>query len=275
VKDAASAPARARSRTNLAGSLLILAGVGLLIYAALWQLGLAPGSRVTVPEPVALAGGIREASVPTLAPTPLPLATAVPTVAPIQAEPTSAAQPTVAPTAVPVPVFPTEAPDPADRTDREALATMPKPGYAARLTIPSIQLDAQVEQAGIVLNVQREPEWQTLPFVGAHYGDLTALVGAVGNAVIAGHVVTLNEGNVFRNLYQVDLGDEIHVWTTEDVEHVFSVVQIKLVKPDDVSVFDETPDRTLTLITCGGEFDPVRREFSDRLIVVAKPAAVE
>jgi TolB protein len=36
-------------------------------------------------------------------------------------------------------------------------------------------------------------------------------VGGRGNAVIAGHVVTLYEGNVFRNLYQVDFGDRIEV----------------------------------------------------------------
>jgi sortase (surface protein transpeptidase) len=49
------------------------------------------------------------------------------------------------------------------------------------------------------------------------------------------------------------------------------VTEVKLVPPSDVSVMDPTPDPTLTLITCGGTFDPVKREFSDRLIVVAKP----
>ena len=34
---------------------LIGLGVLLLVYAGLWQLGLAPGSRVSLPEPVALA----------------------------------------------------------------------------------------------------------------------------------------------------------------------------------------------------------------------------
>jgi sortase (surface protein transpeptidase) len=32
-----------------------------------------------------------------------------------------------------------------------------------------------------------------------------------------------------------------------------------------------TPDETPTLITCGGTFDPVKRQFSERLIVTAKP----
>jgi sortase (surface protein transpeptidase) len=46
-----------------------------------------------------------------------------------------------------------------------------------------------------------------MPFVAVHYGDLTSLIGALGNAVIAGHVLTLNEGNVFRFLYQLEVDD--------------------------------------------------------------------
>jgi LPXTG-site transpeptidase (sortase) family protein len=114
------------------------------------------------------------------------------------------------------------------------------------------------------------PTWETKPFVAVHYGDLTALVGARGNAVIAGHVVTLYEGNVFRNLYRVDLSDRIEVWDDQDREHDFFVVDVKLVPPTDMSPMSPTPDRTLTLITCGGTFDPVKREFSERLIVIAK-----
>ena len=49
------------------------------------------------------------------------------------------------------------------------------------------------------------------------------------------------------------------------------MVDVKLVPPEDTSVMASTPDETLTLITCGGTFDPVKREFSDRLIVTAKP----
>jgi LPXTG-site transpeptidase (sortase) family protein len=89
--------------------------------------------------------------------------------------------------------------------------------------------------------------------------------------VIAGHVVTLSEGNVFRFLYQLDLDDRIQVWDDHAYERDYHVVDVRLVPPTDTSVMDSTPDETLTLITCGGTFDPVRREFSERLIVVAKP----
>jgi sortase A len=159
------------------------------------------------------------------------------------------------------------APDAADRREDARLA----PGYAVRLAIPAIKLDTPVQQGAIVYDTDGSPIWQTLPFVAVHYGDLTSLVGARGNAVIAGHVVTLREGNVFRFLYQLDIDDRIQVWDDHEREHDFRVVDVKLVPPTDISVMAPTPDPTLTLITCGGTFDPITREFSDRLIVTAKP----
>jgi LPXTG-site transpeptidase (sortase) family protein len=282
---------------RLGGALIVL-GVLVLAYAGLWQLGLMPGSRVTLPAPVALEPGARlnNAAAPPPEPPPAPApATAPerpaadPAAAAARAAPTDTApvagganQAAAAETpgaaraadasaavagavAVPVPLV---APDAADRAREAAL---PPPGYAVRLAIPAIKLDTPVKQGGIVRDASGNPTWQTLPFVAVHYGDLTALVGARGNAVIAGHVVTLNEGNVFRFLYQLDLGDQIQVWDQHDAEHDFQVVDVKLVPPSDTSVMAPTPDPTLTLITCGGTFDPRKREFSDRLIVVAKP----
>jgi LPXTG-site transpeptidase (sortase) family protein len=236
------------------GNTLIVVGVLLLGYAALWQLGLTPGSRVSLPPPVAL----QRTS------TPFAVATAVPTAVP--APTVTVPAPTVA---LPAPAAPLPAaPDAADRREQ---ARLPPAGYAVRLAIPSIKLETEVLQGGIVEDDQGNPTWQTLPFVAVHYGDLTALVGAKGNAVIAGHVVTLREGNVFRFLYQLELEDEIKVWDDKDREHDFRVVDVKLVSPTDLSPMAQTDEPTLTLITCGGEFDPIKREFSERLIVTAKP----
>jgi LPXTG-site transpeptidase (sortase) family protein len=158
----------------------------------------------------------------------------------------------------------------ADAADRSADVQVP-PGYAVRLAIPAIKLETVVRQGGIIKDRLGNPVWETLPFVAVHYGDLTALVGARGNAVIAGHVVTVSQGNVFRSLYQLNLDDQIQVWDERNREHDFHVVDIKLVPPTDTSPMAVTPDRTLTLITCGGTFDPRKREFDKRLIVVARP----
>jgi LPXTG-site transpeptidase (sortase) family protein len=272
------------------GNVLIGLGGLLLLAAVGWQLGLVPGSRVTLPEPVALqrrATAAPAAVAPTLA-----AAEPAPTVGPIDAVPTPVARPTPAPVVVSAPapavaVLPTAPPAPAptavagpaypegyttpDSADRRAEAALPLPGYAVRLAIPAIHLDTPVEQAGIVRDDQGQPQWETRPFVAVHYGDLTARVGARGNAVIAGHVVTRTEGNVFRELYKVDFGDEIQVWDDHEHLHEFRVVDVELVPPSDTAPMAPTTDRTLTLITCGGTFDPIKREFSDRLIVTAKP----
>ena len=256
------------------GTALIVVGLLALGYGGLWQLGLAPGSRVSLPPPVALERS--RASTPA----PDGLATPLPATAPlVLATPVPAAAPTLAAIATPAAAAPVAAGPtaaaarvaPADAADRDAAATEAPPGYAVRLAIPAIKLDTPVQQGGIVEDGQGNPIWETEPFVAVHYGDLTALIGQHSNAVIAGHVVTLNEGNVFRFLYQLDIDDQIQVWDDHQRERDYHVVDVKLVPPSDTSVMDPTPDERLTLITCGGTFDPVKREFSDRLIVVAKP----
>jgi sortase A len=109
--------------------------------------------------------------------------------------------------------------------------------------------------------------------VATHY-PMLGPVGSQGNAVISGHVVTLREGNVFRDLYQVELGQPIEVFT-EDSRFTYVVEEIKLVPPTAVEVMAPSEDARLTVITCGGTFDPRTRTFSDRLIVVGKLASGE
>jgi LPXTG-site transpeptidase (sortase) family protein len=269
------------------GAALIALGVVVATLGLLWQLGILPGSQVSLPRPVALersptAGtapataatdstGDHQAAVLATTPSPSqPVPTPSVEVAPI-------APPNLPPTPQPpppLPVVPTPAPItivPADADDRAAQVPAPS-GYAVRLVIPTIDLDTEVVQGGIVTDGHGNWIWETLPFVAVHYGDLTAQVGANGNAVISGHVVTIDEGNVFRNLYRLDIDDGIQVWDQRGREYDYRVANVKLVSPSDTSAMEPTPDQTLTLITCGGTFDRVRREFSDRLIVTAKPS---
>lgn len=246
------------------GSVAMLAGGLLVAYAALWQVGLAPGLAplVTAPAPVALAGAARDVALNL----------------PDQRDP-SAPLPPSAEGAAPDPVVlgpdqpPTVLPPlaAADRADRIAAASAPKPGYATRLAIPSVGIDTAVQQGGTRVAEDGSLEWETLPFIAVHYGDLTALIGAPGNAVIAGHVATLNEGNVFRDLYRVELDDRVEVEDDHGTVRTYAVNRVRLVDPGDVSVVAPTTRPTLTLITCGGTFDPVRREFSERLVVIASP----
>ena len=85
------------------------------------------------------------------------------------------------------------------------------------------------------------------------------------NIAIAGHRV---EGRhiQFNDLPNVAINDNIYL----DLHHIirrFKVTDIKHVKPNDISVLDETSDHRLTLITCDNYNNG---EWQKRLIVIAK-----
>jgi LPXTG-site transpeptidase (sortase) family protein len=264
--------------STILGGMLVLAGVLFLGYSIGVYLEILPGSRVTVPKPVALEQP-RPTPEPTRVPTPTVNAQPAPTAtmrpAPTRSttgDPVVAPRPTVRPItgamlAPPDPaIFDTQM-VPADAEDRPYWGDRPRPALAVHLEIPAVDIDTDVTEGGIITNKQGQLEWQTVPFIAVQYRE-TALIGARGNAVISGHVVTIAEGNVFRNLYKVNIGDEVGV-ETADGHFTYVVEEVKLVKPAAVEVMAPSISPKLTLITCGGEFDTKTRSFSDRQIVVA------
>jgi LPXTG-site transpeptidase (sortase) family protein len=275
-----------------------VAGVLLLLYAAGAYAGILPGGESSVPEPAALSQrGGRVARQAPVRPTVQALPTSGPSlVEPVVADGLATSSAPAAPRAEParplavvtdrevppsteppatsvLPATPGPPPIAADLEDRRDSAVRPRPGIPVRLQIPSIKVDTEVKIGGIVRTDDGESEWETLPFVGTYYPQL-GLVGAAGNPVIAGHVVTRFMGNVFRDLYQVDLGEPIVAYT-DRARFTYEIVEIKLVSPDAVEVMAPTEDARLTLITCGGTFDPKTRSFSDRLVVVGSLVGAE
>jgi sortase A len=194
-------------------------------------------------------------------------ATATPPPPKLPELPTPVSSPTPAPTPAPYQYDP----DTAGLEDRLAQARRSPPGQPVLLRIEKIGLETKVVEAGIGKDRRGNPIWETVPYVAAHY-NVTADVGSKGNAVISGHVVTLYEGNVFRDLYKLDFGDRVEV-STLDSTFVYEVTDIKLVDPNQVEVMAPTPDPTLTLITCGGRFDRRTASFDQRLVVVGKLVA--
>jgi len=140
------------------------------------------------------------------------------------------------------------------------------------MVIPSIGVDSGVQEAGTYWQ-NGQLLYETLPYLIAHY-RMTAQAGALGNAVFSGHVVTRNYGNVFRDLYKIRVGDEVRILSSR-YKYVYVVSGVREVSPTDVSVMNPTPDATATLITCSGEWIPDERQYSRRLIVVAKLKTVE
>ncbi len=56
-------------------------------------------------------------------------------------------------------------------------------------------------------------------------------------------------GELFRDLDQLEPGDEIQVYTDRG-EYTYRVTGTRIVEPTEVSVMDPTPRPTVTLISC-------------------------
>jgi LPXTG-site transpeptidase (sortase) family protein len=136
-------------------------------------------------------------------------------------------------------------------------------GPADWMRIPSIAVDSHITDVGIVDGYYDVP-W----FDIGHHAD-SHNPGDVGNSVFNGHVVTINAGEVFRHLDQVQQGDAIYVYTPAYrldwvATDMFSVDQ------NDASFLDDTPAPRITLYTCTGEFNPIERSYAQRLVVTAQ-----
>lgn len=100
---------------------------------------------------------------------------------------------------------------------------------------------------------------------GAGVVDGTALPGETGNVVISAH-----RDSYFRSLKDIAAGDVVTLRTLAGVEH-FHVTDIAITDPLDVSVLEESPTSTLTLITCYPFY--YVGYAPDRFIVRATPLA--
>ena len=111
----------------------------------------------------------------------------------------------------------------------------PAPPPIAVLRIPKIRLEVPVLPGTDDFVLNRA--------VG--HVENTALPGTDGNSGIAGH-----RDGFFRGLKDIGPGDAIELETLRGKKEVYRVERIWVVDPEDVSVLDPTPTRSLTLVTC-------------------------
>jgi LPXTG-site transpeptidase (sortase) family protein len=134
----------------------------------------------------------------------------------------------------------------------------------ARIQIPSIGVDAWIEQVGIVDGVMQTPEdaWNV-----GWYNQLAA-PGGTGNAVFAAHRDWWGIGPVvFYDLGQVAIGETVTVTGASGEIATYLITEIYSVPADAdfSSVISSDSDQEITLITCTGNFNGA--EYLDRLIV--------
>jgi sortase family protein len=141
------------------------------------------------------------------------------------------------------------------------------------LQADSIGLDAPIEDGSIVDGVMLDPSG---PWVVSWYSQL-GKAGQGGNVVMAGHVDYWDVGPaIFQGVPALQPGDIIRVigedgetieYATES-NQLFTVADLtpEIIQSE---ITGDTGQETLTLITCGGDFDAAAGEYLHRRVVRA------
>ncbi len=130
-----------------------------------------------------------------------------------------------------------------------------------RVRMESIAVDAPIVKIGLMRKGDGYV-WQTADRAVGFHGDSAIPGGSTGNAVFSGHISSINEGDVFRRLPQIAVGDTIRV--TVEKTSTYRVSDKLVVSPQDSWVMNQTAAPIATFITCVPD-----GVYSHRLIVVA------
>jgi hypothetical protein len=137
------------------------------------------------------------------------------------------------------------------------------------LIIPEIGVKTQLIELGLTAGGALQVPSTTT--VAAWYTG-SPRPGAVGPAIIEGHVDSLTGPGVFYRLSELQPGDRIYVrradGTTVEFRVTAAQTYLKAYFPT-AAVYGPTPDPELRLITCGGTFDYATGHYLSNTIIYA------
>ena len=96
--------------------------------------------------------------------------------------------------------------------------------------------------------------------------------GAIGSAIIVGHIDSYTGPGVFFRLSELRPGDKVFVKRADGTLVEFRVTLVQTYLKDRFptqAVYGPTPDPELRLITCGGAFDYATRHYLSNIVVYA------
>ncbi len=176
--------------------------------------------------------------------------------------------------AAPLPARPAPVPAPSGRTALPAsLSTSPQTATPVWLSVPALG----IRKTSLVnLGLQRNGALQ-VPSSTAVAGWFTGSPrpGAIGAAVIAGHVDSRSGPGIFFWLRILRPGDRVYVGRADGTMAVFTVTEVRKFAKDQfptAAVYGPAPDAELRLITCGGVFDRSLGSYLSNVVVFARLA---
>lgn len=143
-------------------------------------------------------------------------------------------------------------------------------GTPHALSIPKIGVEARVEPVGLDEEKEMDVPKDTNNVAWYMFG---ARPGQKGNSVLAGHLDSDTGPAIFYNLSQLEIGDEILVSDDKGNVLKFRIVQKSVYSSNKFpldDVFGAHEKSRLNLITCGGKFNGITREYSHRLVVYSE-----
>jgi hypothetical protein len=170
----------------------------------------------------------------------------------------------------------------------------PKPN-PKRATPPAGQADVRDKITGLVLP-ESDPVAVSIPRIGVRsrlvrlglnkYGEMDLPAppvagwftrgptpGALGPAVITGHVTWDRAPAVFYRLGTMRRGDQVSVTREDGRTAVFTVTRVARFSKSRFpsrAVYGEIDHAGLRLITCGGTYDAARHKYLDNVVVFAR-----
>ena len=137
------------------------------------------------------------------------------------------------------------------------------------LTIPAIGVQTDIIHLGLTASGALQVPSSTA-VAGWYTGSPRP--GAVGSAVIAGHIDSKSGPGVFFQLSSLHPGDRVYVRRADGTLAVFKVTVVSQFAKDSFptsAVYGAVPDSELRLVTCGGTFDPQLGSYLSNTVVYA------
>ncbi|MBD5784746.1 class F sortase [Cellulosimicrobium terreum] len=147
----------------------------------------------------------------------------------------------------------------------------PAPPAPTRVVAPSLDLDMPVVPEGVDGEGRMALPDDATTVAWYRFGPAPA--SPAGATVLAAHVDDLAGAGAFARLRDLGTGSEIRVDDAAGTTHNYTVTEVELVAKPELpldALFDRAGEPRLLLVTCGGDWDPGRRSYTQNVVVTAR-----